>query len=142
CFPLLTSLFTKRVPNVTQNFDDNLRDRLSIKHAAIPTILLPGDVYMCEGVETNIYFQNVVSYDDAYRIDIDAPLGQHYGDYWRCTSTAGDVGTKSLVFKVLNTKGEVLASKTIFLKIAAASVAGAKKVFTIGDSTTDGGTLI
>jgi lysophospholipase L1-like esterase len=109
-------------------------------------ILIPSVIYASEGIETNIYFDNVIFSNlpnDLLAIDITCPKGRQYDKFWRISPQAADTGTNE--FKIdVSFAGKIIASKTSQLIITGKNKgAGSSiKVLCIGDSTTAGGQYI
>ncbi|HQS05408.1 MAG TPA: hypothetical protein PLT16_07195, partial [Daejeonella sp.] len=109
-------------------------------------ILLPSVIYASEGIETNIYFDNVIFSNlpnDLLAIDITCPKGRQYDRFWRITPQAADNGT--IEFRVdVSFAGKLIASKSSELIITTKKkgTGTSIKVLCIGDSTTAGGQYI
>lgn len=119
-----------------------------VQDVAKPTveILIPSVIYATEGVEANIYFDNVVFADfplAELAIDISCTKGKQFDKFWRYTPVAGDAGNTPFTVSV-SRNGVVLASKSCTLYTTTAANAGAKsiKVIAVGDSTTTYGQYI
>ncbi|HEY1008475.1 MAG: SGNH/GDSL hydrolase family protein [Daejeonella sp.] len=113
---------------------------------ASAVIYMPSVIYTVEGVETNIYFDNVVFSNlpnELLAIDVVCGKGRQYDKFWRITPQPGDEGISSFRIDV-SFAGQLIASKTSELIITSKSKGSGKslKVLCIGDSTTAGGNYI
>ena len=109
-------------------------------------IFIPSIIYASEGIETNIYFDNVIFSNlpnDLLAIDITCPKGRQYDKFWRISPQAADTGKNEFKIEV-SFAGKIIASKTSELIITGKNKgAGSSiKVLCIGDSTTAGGQYI
>jgi lysophospholipase L1-like esterase/predicted small lipoprotein YifL len=102
---------------------------------------LPPAVYAVPGIETNIYFDNLVltTNSNNYVFDVDCKRGRNDAKRWRITPTDKDIGTFKWEIKVLNSKNEVVASGTTKIIVSSAKAGKGKKVslLVIGDSLTN-----
>jgi len=109
-------------------------------------ILIPSVIYASEGIETNIYFDNVIFSNlpnDLLAIDITCTKGRQYDKFWRISPQTTDTGT--IEFKIeVSFAGKILAAKTSKLTITDKNKGSGSsiKVLCIGDSTTAGGQYI
>jgi lysophospholipase L1-like esterase len=107
-------------------------------------LILPSRIYAAQGVESNIYWDNVIFANvpiDSLTIDVVSTRGQQFEKGWRYTPGA-ETGTSSLQIRVFF-EGRVLADKTTTIVIQnSAGGVGSKKILAIGDSTTAGGQYI
>ncbi len=109
-------------------------------------ILTPSVIYASEGVETNIYFDNVIFSNlpnDLLAIDITCPKGRQYDKFWRISPQAADTGTNEFKIEV-SFAGKIIASKTseLIITVKNKGAGSSIKVLCIGDSTTAGGQYI
>lgn len=109
-------------------------------------IYIPSVIYVSEGVETNIYFENIVFSNlpnELLAIDVICNKGRQYDKFWRINPTAADEGRTSFRIEV-SFAGKLIASKEAELFISAKTKGSGKsiKVLCIGDSTTAGGQYI
>lgn len=106
-------------------------------------LLLPEVVYAVEGVETNLYYDNVFLVPDvkdySFSYDYSTP-GMNLADRWTFTPGKKDAGKRRTVtMTIRGLNGETVAKKSFLLQVAPAH-AGKGKSFTllmIGDSITD-----
>lgn len=113
---------------------------------AAAVIYTPSIIYTAEGIETNIYFDNVVFSNlpnELLAIDVICSKGRQYDKFWRITPQPADEGTTSFRIEV-SFAGKLIASKTSELIITGKSKGSGKslKVLCVGDSTTAGGNYI
>ncbi len=113
---------------------------------AAAVIYTPSVIYTSEGVETNIYFDNVVFSNlpnELLAIDVVCSKGRQYDKFWRISPQPADEGTTSFRIEV-SFAGKLIASKTSELIITGKAKGSGKslKVLCIGDSTTAGGNYI
>lgn len=106
---------------------------------AAPTvkIILPNDVYTVEGVEGNIYFNNVIQTDfglNDLKYDIVCTKGNQFNDRFSYVPVVADSGTYSLTLNVYY-KTDIIANKTVNLHVTKrAAGSGTRKVLLVGDS--------
>jgi len=140
------SAISSEIGNDKEQFSNN---RNSIDPSILNTeaiILIPSVIYASEGIETNIYFDNVIFSNlpnDLLAIDITCPKGRQYDKFWRISPQAADTGKNEFKIEV-SFAGKIIASKTSELIITNKNKgAGSSiKVLCIGDSTTAGGQYI
>lgn len=109
-------------------------------------IYIPSVIYVSEGVETNIYFDNIVFSNlpnELLAIDVICTKGRQYDKFWRINPTAADEGRTSFRIEV-SFAGKLIASKEAELFISGKAKGSGKsiRVLCIGDSTTAGGQYI
>lgn len=109
-------------------------------------IYTPSLIYSSEGIETNIYFDNVIFSNlpnELLAIDITCNKGRQYDKFWRITPQAADSGTTAFKIEV-RFGGKLIASKTSELIISAKNKGSDQslKILCIGDSTTAGGQYV
>jgi len=104
-------------------------------------IELPPVVYAVPGVETNIYFDNLILTTDSspYVFDVNCPKGRNDAKRWRFIPTDKDIGSYKWELKVINNKNEIIASGTTKIIVSPKDAGKDKKVslLIIGDSLTD-----
>ena len=114
------------------------------KHPGIPPmqhrLVLPDTIYAVEGVEMNIYFDNVfLSVNPSgYVFDVDCPKGNNFAGKWSFTPAKNDVGVHSLTLRVIHDNG-IAACKTVRLMVAPADAGKGRRIslLMVGDSITD-----
>ena len=103
-------------------------------------LVLPDTVYAVEGVETNIYFDNVFLSvnSDSYVFDIDCRKGNNFKRKWSFTPTKKDVGIHPWTLRVIGENG-LVAKKTVRLCVAPADAGSGRKIslLMVGDSITE-----
>lgn len=72
-------------------------------------LLIPEKIYAVPGVESNVYFNNVVTVINPanYVFDVDCPKGRNEQKRWHFTPKKSDVGTWKWKIKVINETGIV-----------------------------------
>lgn len=103
-------------------------------------LTLPPVVYAVAGVETGLYFSNVVlsSEPDKLVFAVTCEIGQADARAWRLTPTAAQVGEHPLSLRVTDSAGRVLAEAATRVCVAPAD-AGSKRqiaLLIVGDSLT------
>ena len=102
---------------------------------------LPPAVYAVPGIETNIYFDNLVltTNTSQYVFDVNCKKGRNDAKRWRFVPTDKDIGSYTWEVRVLNSKNELVASGKTKLIISAKDAGKGKKLslLIIGDSLTD-----
>jgi len=103
-------------------------------------LVIPDVIYAVEGVETNVYFDNVfLSVNpDAYVFDVNCPKGSNFGKKWSFTPAKLDVGKYNWTLRVIGENG-LVAKKELRLLVAPADAGKGRKIslLMVGDSITD-----
>lgn len=105
-------------------------------------LTLPPAVYAVPGVETSIYFDNIIvaQNSDVYQFRVTCDVGQSEDRRWTVTPKSSDVGTYNLVVDVQSRDGQLLASQSTMLQVVPqpAAIDDGKTVnlLIIGDSLT------
>ena len=106
-------------------------------------LLLPEVVYAVEGVETNLYYDNVFLVPDvkdySFSYNYSTP-GMNLADRWTFTPGKKDAGKRRTVtMTVRGLNGETVAKKSFLLQVAPAHAGKGKRysLLMIGDSITD-----
>ncbi|MFO1022474.1 MAG: GDSL-type esterase/lipase family protein [Planctomycetales bacterium] len=101
---------------------------------------LPPVIYGVVGLETNLYFDNVVLVvnPENYVFDVQCPKGRQQRERWTFAPKAEDVGEHALQLEVRNEKHELIARGKTVVKIASADSGAGKEIslLAIGDSLT------
>ena len=105
-------------------------------------LLIPEKIYAVPGVETNVYFDNVVTVINPanYAFDVDCKKGRNDLKRWRFTPGKNDVGTYKWSIRVINMDGVVAQAESELIVLP--FDAGAKKkltLFMVGASQTSAG---
>jgi len=102
---------------------------------------LPPAVYAVPGIETNIYFDNLVLTTNSsnYVFDVNCKKGRNDAKRWRLVPTDKDIGSYKWTLRVLNSKNEIIATGTTKIIVSPQKAGAGKKVslLIIGDSLTD-----
>ena len=109
----------------------------------IVPINIPSKIYATEGIELNIYFENITEDWTRYDWDITCTKGEQWSRGYKITPVAGDAGTYVLTITATDING-YSSSKSVSLVITAASSGSgvSKSVIVLGDSTTNNGVVI
>jgi lysophospholipase L1-like esterase len=101
-------------------------------------LTLPKAIYAVPGVETNIYFDNVVLVINPanYVFDVTCDLGSQYDDRWTYMPQAGDVGDHPITIEVRDQTNAIIgrARSTIRVTSAQAGAGRAISLLAVGDS--------
>lgn len=101
---------------------------------------LPPATYAVPGVETNIYWDNVVltRTPEQYRFSAQCDLGRSEARRWTLTPTAADVGEHRLTISVSDSTGRLLDNASTVLRVVPAQAGQGRKLrlLVIGDSLT------
>lgn len=105
-------------------------------------LTLPPLVYAVPGVETSLYFSNVILARDpaAYRFRVQCRVGKAEGDRWSLNATDADTGDHRLRLQVLGAGGEVAEEAATTVRVVPADAGGRREValLLVGDSLTHG----
>lgn len=103
-------------------------------------LTLPRDVYAVAGVETNIYFDNIVltKTPEDFQFTVKCDAGQTQKRRWTWTPSNKDVGTHELSVIVSDATGQKLARSSTTLHVSSAKVSLNEelRVLIVGDSLT------
>jgi lysophospholipase L1-like esterase len=125
-------------------FSQNDSTRNKLTYSPNCQIVVPSEVFAVEGVETNIYFREIILTDwgDAeFRYRIDCAKGNQYTDRWSFIPVAADSGTYAMRINVLY-RGSIITYKDITVKSTKRSAgSGSRSIILIGDSQTESGTV-
>lgn len=103
-------------------------------------LLLPGQVFAVAGVETNIYFDNIVltEHPATYKFDFASDLGSQEDRRWTFTPTADQVGVHSLAVTVRDAEGAIVGRAATRLHVVSSKsdTDDAIKILFVGDSLT------
>jgi len=103
-------------------------------------LTLPGAFYAVEGVEMNVYFDNVVltQTPEAYTFEVSCDIGETQQRRWTITPSAAQVGEHPWKVTVRDSDGKQLATAMSVLHITAADAGKEKKIrlLIVGDSLT------
>ena len=115
---------------------------LSEKKCDNVKLLIPEKIYAVPGVETNVYFNNVVTVINPanYVFDVDCAKGRNDLKRWRFTPEKGDTGSYKWSIKVIDMNGVVASAESELIVLP--FDAGAKKnlnLFMVGASQTSAG---
>ena len=127
----------KNPPDVTSLIaSPKLPGALPLQHR----LVMPDTIYAVEGVETNVYFDNVFlsANSDGYVFDVDCPKGNNFRKKWSFTPAKRDVGKHPWTLRVIGDDG-VAAKKQLTLVVAPADAGKGRKMslLMVGDSITD-----
>ena len=100
---------------------------------------LPEKIYAAPGIETNVYFDNIVLTPDSdiYVFDVDCKKGRNDRKRWRFVPDAKDVGEYDWNIKVMDGSGTLAEGKTkLIVSPAAAGRGRSISILVVGDSLT------
>ena len=102
-------------------------------------LLLPEKIYAVPGVETNIYFENIVRVINPanYIFEARSKKGRWDEKRWSFTPDDKDVGSFNVTINVIGNEG-ILASKDVTVVVSPRNAGGNKKlsILIVGDSLT------
>ena len=104
-----------------------------------PRLLLPEQIYAVPGIETNIYFPNIISVVDptAFAFDVECGKGRCDARRWRWIPEESDVGVHELKLSVWSNEGMVAEGKSRIIVSPRNAGAGEKlNLLMIGASCT------
>ncbi|OGV47761.1 MAG: hypothetical protein A2017_07215 [Lentisphaerae bacterium GWF2_44_16] len=118
---------------------DKISETASVKNTV--HLLLPPAVYAVSGVETNIYFDNIILAPNSwnYLFDVDCSHGRQDRERWRYFPEDKDVGKFPLSIKVFDAENHLLAQASTTVYVSQKDAGQGKKIslLLIGDSLTD-----
>ena len=116
-----------------------------VKAAAVTEnvrLLIPEKIYAVPGVETNVYFNNVVTVINPanYVFDVECVKGRNDLKRWRYTPEKGDTGTYKWSIDVIGMNGVVAHAESELIVLPPDACAGKKiNMFFVGASQTSAG---
>ncbi len=103
-------------------------------------LTLPREVVAVAGLETAVYFDNIVLMEQPgkYRFQVDCDLGEVDSKRWSCRPSEGDLGTHRLTLTVRDASGTVLESQSTNLRVLPAAFQADSRfqLLIVGDSLT------
>lgn len=107
------------------------------------TINIPSKIYATEGIELNVYFENITEDWTQYDWDITCTKGAQWARGFKLTPTASDAGTYPLTITATDKDGNSTSKTTSLIITAASAGSGVERsVIVLGDSTTNNGTAV
>lgn len=104
---------------------------------------VPKKMFALVGLETNIYFENLVENWQDYQWNIDCDVGIQLERGYRITPIAADVGSHTMdIYIKASEKVTKKVTTTLVVASASAGSGDTVKLIVLGDSTTDAGTPI
>ena len=111
-----------------------------------PKIVVPNEIIAVVGDTLQIFYREIVDTPNyqQYGVVMDSNIGKSYYRYFEVTPAAGDIGNHTLTIAVYGTDMEVIAQKTVNLKViaAATSPSSQKNVLVVGDSILTDGNIV
>lgn len=103
-------------------------------------LALPPAIDACVGVETNVYFDNVMLVLNAanYAVDVHCSKGRQQQERWTFTPLPADVGEHPLQLEIRNERNEIVARGRSVVRVVPADAGAGQEValLMIGDSLT------
>jgi hypothetical protein len=103
-------------------------------------LTLPPEIYAVPGIETNIYFDNVVltQTPEKFRFEVSSSLGVWSQQRWAFTPSEEDVGSHILKIDVSDRRGTLLGTAATQLQVVPADTGQGRKIrlLIVGDSLT------
>ncbi len=103
-------------------------------------LTLPGEFYAVPGVETSIYYDNVVLTEtpEAYRFEVECDIGKAEQRRWTVTPKAANVGDHALTVTVRDADAKELGRATTTLRVVSANAGAGRtiRLLIVGDSLT------
>lgn len=114
----------------------NAPKKLTLQHR----LVMPDEIYAVEGVEMNVYFDNVflTVNPDNYVFDVSCSKGHNFKRRWSFTPGKRDIGTHKWTLQVISDAG-LVAKKTLNLHVVPANAGKGKNLslLMLGDSIID-----
>lgn len=128
------------------DFSDKAKELIKdlSKDVNFADIILPNKIYCLEGIESNIYFENIILSNlslDSLDIDISGVKGRHDLNRWTYTPISSDAGTTSLTITVSDLNGSILSTLAVdVITVSKSTVLGTNINANFwGDSNLSGG---
>jgi len=104
-------------------------------------LVLPKVIYAVSGVETNVYFDNIILTANSanYVFDVRCDVGVHLAERWTYMPKANEAGDYPFMVEVRDDTNAVVARARSILRVAPASVGAERSVtlLAVGDSLTE-----
>ncbi len=81
--------------------------------------ILPPEIYAVPGIETNVYFDNIVLTPDSSALlwDVDCALGAHQRERWTAVPGADDVGDHPLTVRIVTPEVQTVLEMATTLRV-------------------------
>ena len=116
--------------------DPGSRERPDISGSV--RLVLPKKIYAVQGVQSNVYFDNVVLVinPDNFIFDVTCDVGFQYDDCWTCTPVAEEIGDHPIMIEVRDQSNAVIARSRSVVRVAPADSGGDRQAtfLAMGDS--------
>ncbi|MFO8081005.1 MAG: SGNH/GDSL hydrolase family protein [Armatimonadota bacterium] len=103
-------------------------------------LITPPRIFTVPGVETNVYFDNVLLHpsSDALLYDVDCSLGAQQHERWTATPSDGDVGEHTLTLRVVSPEMAAIEEQSVIVEVVDPAAGTGRKItlLCIGDSLT------
>ena len=103
--------------------------------------ILPADIYAVPGVETNVYFDNIVlhPHSDMMLWDVDCDLGAQQTERWTAVPIEGQVGDHALTIRIVSPEAAVLHEMQTTVHVVPPTAGAGREitVLCVGDSLTN-----
>ncbi len=101
-------------------------------------LTLPKILYAVPGIETNLYFDNIILTTNTanFAFDITCSKGRQFAEKWSFTPKAEDVGDYPISLSVYNEANAVVASGSFMLRITSLEAKADLHMLMVGDSLT------
>lgn len=107
----------------------------------LPRITLPSVIYAAVGTQLNIYYDAItLGLPGAFSVEVLTDIGSTFERMYQVTPTSGQTGDHALTINVYSAGKVLLQTKSVILRVIAASAPSAvKNILLIGDSTLNNG---
>lgn len=150
-----TSGFAQAMPGIAsvsynKKFDDEIKDlQLNKSDAISPRITLPSVVFAAQGVEFNLYYDAITLGADAglgampmWSVQVLCDIGYSLDRCFHLNPSGANVGDHDLHVHVYNNARELIASKSVTLRVVPAiPPSEIRNLLLVGDSTLNNGPL-
>lgn len=142
-FPFMVAKSATKI-NYVAYFQTHMRSQYIIEDISDLIVNLPSKVYAVVGIETNIYYENLVEDWENYRFNVSCSKGNDMKRGYTITPQETDVGTYTLTIVIYNKDwtSSKTVSTTLVIASANAGSGATESLLVLGDSTTANGTTI
>lgn len=143
-FPFMIAKSNTKISYVEYGGDYILPEYVLSEDLTDLVVNLPSKIYAVTGIETNIYYENIVENWERYNFNVSCSKGQDMKRGYKITPADTDAGsyTLSIVIYTKDWKSSKTVTTTLVIAPSSTGSGQTKSLLVLGDSTTANGTVI